>query len=260
MASLARQTYPHLRVIVVDQNTDDRLDSILDAHRDALEIVHVRADRGLSRSRNLGLRHVTAEVVGFPDDDCWYPPYVLEHVLREFDAHPEWDGFSIMTIDAQGRPSTMLWDRTAGAIDRFNIWRRAISTGIFLRQPVIAAVGNFAEELGAGSGTRWAAGEETDYLLRVLAARYSIRYEPTLKIHHESPRPGFDRDAARKGYLSGVGHGHVLRLHNYPAWFAAYRVAQLLGGSLLFLLTLRPAKARFYLAMAAGRAVGWRDG
>jgi GT2 family glycosyltransferase len=260
LTSIAGQTYRRLRVIVVDQNRDNRLDSILSAHRHALTIVHVRAERGLSRARNVGLRHTSAELVGFPDDDCWYPPDIVEQVVLRFDDHPDWDGLSLMTTDVGGQPSSMLWDRTGGPIDRFNIWRRAISPGIFVRRTVIESVGGFAVELGVGSGTRWGSGEETDFLLRAIEAGQRIQYDPTLKVFHDSPRPSFDRPSAQKGYLLGLGHGHLLRTKGYPAWFAIYRVAQLLFGSVFFLVTLRPAKARFYFLMAAGRAAGWRAG
>jgi hypothetical protein len=40
-------------------------------------------------------------------------------------------------------------------------------------------------------------------------------------------------------------------------WFVAYRIAQLTAGAAMFLLTARPAQARYYFVMALGRARGW---
>lgn len=257
LGSAAAQTYRRLRVIVVDQNPDDRLEAILSPFASELEIRHLRAERGLSRARNLGLAEVSSDLVAFPDDDCWYPPDLLARVVERFEAHRDWDGLSACCTDSDGRPSTMLWDRRAGRIDRFNVWRRAISTSVFLRRAVVEIVGPFREELGAGSGTEYGSGEESDYLLRALEAGFELQYDPCIEVHHESPRPDFSRAARTKAHRSGVGHGHVLRRHDYPRWFALYRVAQLVAGSLVFLLTGRAARARFYFAMALGRAKGW---
>ena len=138
-----------------------------------------------------------------------------------------------------------------------SIWKRAISYSFFLRREVVETVGEFAEELGAGSGTRWESGEETDYLLRALSEGFSLHYDPSLSVHHESPRPSFDRASTRKAYRSGLGNGRVLRTHRYPPWFVAYRVAHLAVGACFLLLAGHLAEARFYFAMAGGRASGW---
>jgi glycosyltransferase involved in cell wall biosynthesis len=50
LASLEAQTYRAFRVLLVDQNGDDRIQPIL-GERD-LEVVRLRADRGLSHARN----------------------------------------------------------------------------------------------------------------------------------------------------------------------------------------------------------------
>jgi GT2 family glycosyltransferase len=220
-------------------------------------MLRLRSRPGLSRARNVALGEVDADIVAFPDDDCWYPPNLLEDVATLFEAHVEWDGLSVRSTDAAGRPSNIRWDRERGPIDKFNVWRRASSISVFLRRSVVDTVGEFDEELGVGSGTRWASCEEADYFLRALDAGYALWYEPSLSVHHESPQPAFDREASRSAYLSGLGNGRVLRTHRYPWWFVAYRVAQLVAGSLMFLVTGRPAKARYYFAMARGRAYGW---
>ena len=73
--SLAAQDYERLRVVVVDQNDDERLAPILAGR--ALQLEHVRSVRGLSRARNAGLRLIEGDVVAFPDDDCTYPHGLL---------------------------------------------------------------------------------------------------------------------------------------------------------------------------------------
>ncbi len=257
LESVAGQTYRNVRVIVVDQNEDDRLDPVLRRHEGRLSILRLRSSRGLSRARNIGLAEVSGDVVAFPDDDCWYPDRLIEDVVQLLTEHSEWAGLSVRARDSHGRSSSMLWDRSAGPIGRYTIWRRAISFGIFLRSSAVEAAGGFAEDLGQGSGTGWGSGEESDYLLRILDSGLRVQYEPSLHVCHESPMPALTKADRRKAYEYGLGHGHVLRVHGYPAWFVAFRVAQLLGASALFAAKTRLGMAQYYLAMAVGRANGW---
>ena len=69
-------------MIVVDQNEDERVAEIVRGR--GPELVHERSQPGLSRARNAGLAHVEAELVAFPDDDCVYPPGLLERVAERF--------------------------------------------------------------------------------------------------------------------------------------------------------------------------------
>jgi glycosyltransferase involved in cell wall biosynthesis len=257
--SIASQSYRHVRVLIVDQNDDDRLDLVLERFEGRISILRLHSGRGLSRARNVGLAEVTGDVVAFPDDDCWYPPNLLEDVLQGLATHPEWAGLSVPARDAWGRSSSMLWDRSAGPIGRYSVWRRAISFGIFLRSSAVEAVGGFSEDLGQGSGTRWGSGEESDFLLRVLDRGNQVQYEPSLYVHHESPEPSHSSQDRSNAYEYGLGQGRVLRLHGYPAWFVAFRVTQLVGASALLALSTRFGLARYYFAMAKGRAKGWLE-
>ena len=95
LASLELQRHKHFELIVVDQNPDDRLVSILSPYANRLSILHLRSEKkGASRARNIGLRHASGDVVAFPDDDCLYPPDVLSRVDHTFASRPEIDGLT----------------------------------------------------------------------------------------------------------------------------------------------------------------------
>src|SRR5436853_4580540 len=81
LSALERQTEARFRVVLVDQNEDDRLDSVLSEHA-SLDVVRLRAAHGLSRARNVALPSVQGDIVAFPDDDCVYPDDLLESVAR----------------------------------------------------------------------------------------------------------------------------------------------------------------------------------
>jgi GT2 family glycosyltransferase len=250
--SLAAQTYRSVEVLVVDQNPDDRLDPVLRRFRGAVVVRHLRAPRGLSRARNVGLRHAEGEVLAFPDDDCWYPPDLLERVAGILHAHPDWDGVTGRAIDPHGRPSSSRWDPRGGRLTRMNVWGRAISFSLFIRRRVVAQVGQFDETLGTGSSGPWGSGEETDFLLRALRHGFAIYYLPDISVYHPSPR----RDPCQ-ALAYGMGMGRVLRVHRYPVWFVVYQVARPFFGAILAAAQGDSYRFRYHLAVARGRAAGW---
>jgi GT2 family glycosyltransferase len=244
-------------IVVVDEEADDTLEPMLASQADRINLLRVESERGLSRARNAGLRHVAADVVSFPDDDCWYPPDLLERVADAFDRNPTWDGVAGRTLDESARSSVLLWQKQPGLVTRENVWRTAVTVTLFYRRALVERVGFFDETLSPGAGTKWGSGDETDYVLRALASGLTLGYDPSIVVYHESPNPPFSRSAARRAYSYGMGNSRVLRMHGYSRWFAAYRVVQLVAGSAYFLVRGRPGLARFYWAMARGRAVGW---
>ncbi len=187
LASLGRQTHRDFRVLLVDQNEDDRLEEVLRG-QPSLRVEHLRSARGLSRSRNVALPAVEADLVAFPDDDCVYPDDLLECVARRFAADPALDGLTGRAVDA-GDKSSPSWARDPARLTRKNLWNRAISFAIFLRSDLVRSVGYFDEQLGLGSGTSWSSGEETDYLVRAVDGGARIEYDPELVVvHDEKPR------------------------------------------------------------------------
>lgn len=256
--ALAGQTYRNFRLIVVDQNDDDRLATILEPYEHDFSVLRIHTRRGLSRSRNVGLSHLASDIVAFPDDDCHYPPNLLADVARLMVANPQWDGVTGHVVDDANRPSSARWDPEEGEISRFNVWRRALSISIFLRRHLVDEVGSYDETLGVGAGTPYGSGEETDYLLRALSAGFVLHYAPSLTVIHPDNRADPAAQEVGAGHRYGAGMGRVLRKHHYPSWFAYYHIGRAVGGALIALVNRRPLEARFLWAVAMGRLHGWR--
>ena len=259
LRSLEAQTYRDFRLIVVDQNHDGRLLRMLADFEGAFEIVHLRSDLGNSVARNVGLDETRASIVGFPDDDCWYPDDLLEQVAEFFARHREYQGLSGRTIDETGHASAGRWDRQAGRMTRFNVWKRTCACTVFLRSSVAASVGYFDETLGLGPGARWAAAEDLDYVLRSIQDGFASYYDPDLCIYHRQTREGSSSPTASAGHHYGMGAGRVLKKNGLPWWFAVYYCGRSFGASVLSLITGNRSRARFYWAVGRGRLRGWRS-
>ncbi|MBI4756210.1 MAG: glycosyltransferase family 2 protein [Betaproteobacteria bacterium] len=186
--SAAAQTWKDIELIIVDQNSDERLAPFVHEGRElGLDIVHLRhSPPNLSAARNRGIAAATRGVIAFPDDDCWYDPGVIERVTQAFGENGTCAGVVARwhEEDPVGRPAhdfdLSLWRGFKGGT--------ASSITLFLRRDLFESLGGFDERLGV---SRWfGAGEETDFVLRALHAGYRFRYCPDALVHHAfSPRP-----------------------------------------------------------------------
>jgi glycosyltransferase involved in cell wall biosynthesis len=248
--SLEKQRYDRLRVVVVDQNEDDRLDALLEGR--GLRIERLRFGRGLSPARNAALAIVDADVVAFPDDDCTYPDLTLERVARRFAADPGLAGITGRGQDERGTSSPS-WKSDPAVLTDDNLWNRAISYTIFLRSDLVRQVGRFDERLGVGSPERWSSGEEIDYLIRAVRSGARVEYDPNLVIQHD-----VREDDAMRGARDGASIGYLLRKHGYPPRMLARMLVRPLGGFLVACARLDGDRARYHLATLRGRARGYR--
>jgi glycosyltransferase involved in cell wall biosynthesis len=248
--SVEEQEYQAVRVLLVDQNSDDRVAEAITGH--GLQVVHLRSRPGLSRARNVGLEHVGADLVAFPDDDCVYPPGLLERIAGRFLADSALDGLTGRAEDALGRSSAS-WKPDPAVLTDENLWNRAISFTIFLRRGLVERVGAFDERLGLGSGERWGSGEETDYLIRAIRERARIEYDPRLVVRHD-----VRADDVKTALRDGAAIGYLLRKHHYSRRVVARMLVRPVGGAAASLVRLDTDRARFHLATLRGRVTGLR--
>jgi len=253
LESLAAQDADDVDLIVVDQNHDRRVQGVIEPFKATTRIRVVKSAPGLSRARNVGISASDSEVIGFPDDDCRYPPRLVAAVRAWFAKHPDADGLSCRVTDERGR-------RSAGGymagraqwITKRTVWRSVVSPGLFLRRRLVEAVGGFDEKLGVGAGTPWGSGEETEIVLRGLQRGWQVFYEPALVVHHPRRLLTFSR---AWGY--GRGMGFVLRRHRYPARSALYFGGLMWLSAINSLLHLHPGDALGRVVMGLGRWSGW---
>ncbi len=250
--SLEAQTHRDFRVLLVDQNGDDRIEPIVGER--AFDVLRLRAERGLSRARNAALGEIHADLVAFPDDDCTLAPDLLAQVARKLSG--SLDGLTGRAVDETGR-SAPSWAQTPALLTRENLWNRAISFTIFLRASLVDRVGRFDEQLGLGADSPWTSGEEIDYLVRALATGARIEYDPDVVVTHPDKRvsPAALRSL---GSRDGASVGYILRKHAYPKRVVGRMLLRPIGGALLAFVRRDRAQAAFQLSTLRGRLLGYR--
>jgi GT2 family glycosyltransferase len=204
-------------LVVVDQSSPQAAEA---AQREVGSDARLRwvtsATRGLSVSRNVGLKATQSSLIAFTDDDCRVGPDWLGSVRRAFQEDPSMSGlFGAVLL----RPE----DRASGYAAEFEPPRRlefhceypdirgpwGVGANMAFRRNVFDVVGEFDVVLGAGAPLF--AGEETDLTIRALSAGFKIVQNPDISLLHLGIRQGAEAGRIMRNY--GIGLGAVLGKH-----------------------------------------------
>lgn len=260
LETLSTQNDDRFELIVVDQNSDDRLVPILAEFQGRFPIRHIKStEKGLDRGRNLGARNATGEWLIFPDDDSWYPPEFLKTVRHLIETEPA-DIYSGRSLNKAGTEIMVPFLDHDAEISRANIWKVLIEWVIVFRAEVFRKAGGFDEELGAGSGTPWNSGEGQDLVLRCLAMGAKGYFRRALYGFHPEEQPHANPDvhiAKMHGYSRGKGF--VMRRHGYSMMEFLPELARPAAGMLIYTASLKPTLARRSAAILRGRLFGWQN-
>lgn len=218
---LAGQTDKRFELIIVDQNTDDRLLPIVKRAESAgIFVRHIRfAVRSLAAARNHGLPYAAYDLVAFPDDDCWYEQDVVERIIRRFSEDSSLSGIQARWAEAQPRPgdayqlSLKAWRKFRGI--------GASSITLFLRASLVKQLGGFDARLGVPGW--FGSGEEIDLVLRGLDGGAKIKYAPEVIVHHAFDDRGALSSGAycRKARIRARGVGAIFVKHRLSLWVMA---------------------------------------
>jgi glycosyltransferase involved in cell wall biosynthesis len=255
--SLASQDISGFEVILVDQNPDIRLEGLINREW-PFPVNWVRRPdiRGLSRARNIGWKAAQGEFVIFPDDDCWYPPWLLSRGVQLLSAARA-DVLTGRAADEQGNDINGRYAQQPHKIDRSNVWVSGIEWVMLFKRSLLAAVMGFDENVGVGAATPWQACEGQDILLRAVDRGYNCQFDPSFYGHHARFSEIPPKALRTKGRAYGRGLGYVLRLHNYGLVSATAWI-----GRPLVRLVLSAARAHFsdcayFFNVSLGRLEGY---
>ena len=146
----------------------------------------------LSAARNLLLSYASSNgliesetVVGFPDDDCWYPQGTIDLVMRSFAQSPNtglW--FCRYASNPCSADEVALAPRPATPRD---VIRHASSNTMFVRGYVLQSNATFDETLGVGTAN--GGGEDTEFALRAYLTSRQSNYLAAPVIGHRDKTP-----------------------------------------------------------------------
>ena len=257
--SLLEQEFRDFEILVVDQNRDDRLIPIIAPYQGQLKVSRIPTfpRRGVSAGRNDGWRRAQGEVVIFPDDDCWYPPWFLRRGMEWLDATKA-QLVSGRSVDETGRSINGRFASRAQYITRRSVWTTQAEWATFFRRDLLQQLGGFDEALGLGGPSPWQAAEGPDLILKALQRQYVCYYDPLLYGFHRE----YDLDApggtmTKKGRMYGRGMGHVLRRHGFGILSLLHWASRPLFTAFVAAVTGKFHRAAYSLSVSLGRIEGW---
>lgn len=213
---------------------------------------------GLSAARNAGIRHTTAPLVAFTDDDVIVHPRWVGR-LAEALAEPGVMAATGLVLPAELATEAQVrfqhghsgfgWGYRALTFDAayfarmerwaVPVWHVGAGANMAFRREVFDEVGGFDERLGAGAS---GCSEDSEMWYRVLAAGHACRYEPAAVVHHvhRSDEAGF-RDQMyqyMRGHVAALlvqheKHGHRGNLRrafgSLPWYYGRWALRRALG-------------------------------
>ena len=87
--SVLHQTLKPREIIVVDDGSTDDTADVLDGYGDAIRVLRLKENRGVSAARNRGIEAACCRYVAFLDSDDLWLPRKLEDQINHVRKHPE---------------------------------------------------------------------------------------------------------------------------------------------------------------------------
>jgi hypothetical protein len=197
------------------------------------------------------MKYAKGDIFAFPDDDCIYSENILSNVKKIFEQN-SYDFLSTNSKDLYSEKALLKFPKKEIIMKR-NIYNIiGTSFTLFFKNNVIQMVGEFDNELGVGAGTRYGAGEETDYVIRTIKNGFTGIYIPNLFIYHPAKELVYNKETFKRAISYGGGSGRVARKH-----YNFYYQFRLLITPLIKMILAFPdrKKIRFILLNFLGR---WR--
>ncbi len=158
--------------VVINQCDKEGVENL--THRDC-EILWVNTkERGLSKSRNMALRHATADICVLADDDMIYRDDYGKEIEKAFCQECKADiiGFEVIGIERLFKK----YPTEAQKIGFLKSLRMASVELAFRREVIQNADIRFDERLGAG--TKYRMGEENAFLFHCLKKKCRVQFLP----------------------------------------------------------------------------------
>jgi len=239
--SLLRSTHPQLTVLVVDNDPENDLTETVVRDLDDPRVEYVREERrGTSAGRNRGLVEATARgarFVAFTDDDVEVDPgWVgrMASALAEPDVACVCGPVMAARLDspAQQEADAALGWQKGFRRRRFSLAEPPADSAVFPFSPGLFGVGAnmavnvaVATELGGfdpalGPGTPARAGEDCEFMVRLVLAGHTLAYEPSAYVWHHHRTSGAALAGQLDGYALGLG-GYLTKILLDPVGRAA---------------------------------------
>jgi mycofactocin glycosyltransferase len=175
---------PMSRVIVVDDGSGDPAAIARVASGAGARVLHRLVNGGPAAARNTGLAAADTPLVAFLDSDCVPGPGWLDALLPHF-ADPAVGAVAPRIVPDE--PGRTWLARYEGASSTLDMGARASIVRPGSRVPYVPGAALVVRRAAAGSGfaETMRVGEDVDFVWRLAASGWRVRYEPAATMRHQ---------------------------------------------------------------------------
>lgn len=183
--SLAKQDFPSIQVIVVDNNSTDGTATLIREDYEWIDYIKLDENKGIE-ARNIGSREAEGDLILSLDDDSELPSTsTVSRIVEKFEGIDSLGAATFRLIDQDGNEDQWFnWEMEGDLKNGFKS-PTFIGCGAAIRPEMFERIGGFWEPYFMHL-------EERDFALRILDSGSEVRYFPTISIIHR------DQEARRK--------------------------------------------------------------
>lgn len=182
LESLLNSKFSNFEIIIVDQNQQDILSTVINKYNDRMLIRHHRVNfKGLSKAKNYGVSIARGEFISFPDDDC---KIFLDTYDNAFDVLEKSRADMVFgkCVDEKEKDSVLNFQKQQYLLNPQNMLGGFVEATVVCKKTVFQ---EFVFDENMGAGTFFGAEEGYDWLYRVLTQSATIAvYSPEIKFYH----------------------------------------------------------------------------
>ncbi len=244
--SVLSQDYPNIEVILVDNHSEDDVQTVVDQHANRIQFVQLSTNEGACGGRNAGWRASHGQIVVFLEDDVkLLSPFEVSKITETFADRPDFHVLAFQVCDPDtGKLRLREWCHP-------RYWKEhseaEFETSWFgegacaFRREALDLCGGYYEPLFYGA-------EGDDLVVRLFNHGFRILHTPQIRVGHRASQTG--RTSSRQ---------YRFFTRNY--FWIAYKDFPILAG-IRYLLPKIAMMGLFSLRSGAFRAFlkGFRDG
>ena len=247
-------------VIVVDQSIDDKTKLLCQNYNNLIFIQN--PEKGLSLSRNLGIKKASGRILIFVDDDGFLDPSYLKNLSRLLRKYPNCKGFAGIIYNIEDKKTFSRYHTKNNTSLTLLNYDKFLSSNIVLKKEIFNEIGMF--DIDFGVGRKWGGSEDTDILIRGLLHKADLLYSSEIIVYH--PKCNFSsfsfQQIFNKMYSYGLGRGALYKKYAriLPHWAIIQLLLSFLKASLglaISLIFFNRKGAIKNLGAIAGRARGF---
>lgn len=228
---ISNQAYsPIETIIIIDENKElfNKVNEYIKVKN--LENVHTifnSENKGLSYSRNIGIKSSHGSIIAFIDDDAVPSIDWAKNIVETFnedsligavtgDVTPQWE-----CSDMSWFPRELYWMLSCSYVmtpKEKKEFERGFGTNMAFKKNIFDKIGVFNTNLGI-NGKKWVGGEDSDMFLKVKKAGMKILFNPEICVRHKIYSYRIKtKNLAKRAFNGGYSVFLMKKLTNYSLY------------------------------------------